>query len=173
MKVLLCSIIIFIILMVFSGCHRGMLLKVNKGEYDEPGVETGYVNLKGDTVIPMDRYAYCYTDTLETFAVVMKHSGECVAIDRKGEELFGVYWYDNGPDPLSDGLFRIIKNDRIGYADDEGRIVIEAQYKCATPFENGRAKVAYRCTKTPDGEYTVMESSKWFYIDKNGKRVEE
>ena len=37
----------------FSQSKDDYLIKVFKGEYDEPGVESGYINLKGDTIIPI------------------------------------------------------------------------------------------------------------------------
>jgi WG containing repeat len=135
----------------------------------------GYKNSKGDTIIPFGKYMQCFTDTFIHFAIVYDKNNtdsKMVAINQKGEIIFDVYTYDNGPDYFSDGLFRIKRNDKIGYANGKGEIVIEPVYACANPFENGKAKVALQCTLTKEGEYTRQESDAWFYIDKNGNKVE-
>jgi hypothetical protein len=177
------TIIIFIIIISCSG-HRNQQNKINsspklikfiKGDVDEPGVPCGYINEKGDTVIPIGKYLFCYTDTIETFGIVGQE-GERFAllgIDQNDSVLFEVYWFDNGPDYPRDGLFRIISNDKIGYADSLGQIVIQPQFKCANPFENGRARVALDCkveVRDVDG-HGEMVSDSWFYIDTNGNRI--
>ncbi|MFC2087183.1 WG repeat-containing protein [Bacteroidota bacterium] len=149
------------------------LIKIIEGEYDEPGVKCGYMNLKGDTIIPLGKYLYCYTDTLKNFAVVLDHDYRCLAIDRKGKELYEVYWYDNGPDYVSDGLFRIVKNGKIGYANEHGNIVIKPVFECANPFEHGIARVTYKCERTVEGEHVRMKSTGWFYINTNGQKVSD
>lgn len=47
--------------------------------------------------------------------------------------------------------------DKYGYVDENGNVVIKAQYSHAYPFENGRAKVS--------------KGDKWGYIDTKGKAV--
>lgn len=52
--------------------------------------------------------------------------------------------FDNGPDYFSDaeGLARYVDdNGRIGFVDAELNIVIPAQFTCAFPFRNGKARV--------------------------------
>ncbi|CAN0515193.1 unnamed protein product, partial [Phaeothamnion confervicola] len=143
------------------------LLKV----YEQPGEAgaAGYVSVKGDTVIPAGKYAHCYTDTIKTFGIVMTQDKRLIGIDKNQKELFEVFWFDNGPDYVSDGLFRIVKDNKIGYADENGKITIEPQYDCAYPFENGVAKVSRNCTTTQDGEHTTWESDHWEVIHKDGK----
>jgi hypothetical protein len=83
-----------------------------------------------------------------------------------------VFLYDNEPDDASDGLFRIIKNMKIGYADaTTGKVIIVPQFECAFPFENGRAKVSYNCTSKSYREHYAWISDNWFYIDKKGKKI--
>jgi hypothetical protein len=147
------------------------LIKVFEGEYDELGVTSGYVNLEGDTIVPMGKYYYCYTDTLKNYAIVLKSNRDLIAIDRNGNELFEVYWFDNGPDYVEEGLFRIRKNGKIGFSDLDGKIVIEPQFDCAFPFENGRAKVSNNCKTIQEGEYSLWISEYWKYIDRNGKVI--
>ena len=149
------------------------LLKFYEGPYDEPGAPCGYLDRQGDTVIPAGKYHYCYTDTLRSFAVVLEAGGRCVAVDRSGKALYEVYWYDNGPDYLSDGLFRIKKAGKIGYADEAGTIAIPPRFECAGPFEDGKARVALECTIAAEGEHASQRSDDWFYIGKDGERIGE
>lgn len=155
----------------FSQLKDDYLIKVFKGKYDEVGVESGYMNLKGDTVIPFGKYYYCYTDTLKNFAIVLKKKGPLIGIDRNENELFEVYWSDNGPDHVAEGLFRIKKDGKIGYSDTNGKIVIKPQFDCAFPFEKGKAKVSNDCKTVPDGEYSRWISENWKYIDSNGQTI--
>lgn len=148
------------------------LLKIINADFDEIGVESGYVNLNGDTIIPLGKYFYCYSDTLKEFAIVLTKEKKCIAIDREENILFEVFWYDNGPDYFSEELFRIIKNGKIGFANRKGQIIIEPEYECATPFENGKSKVTFNCTLKKVGEHWEMESNEWFFIDKAGKTLE-
>jgi hypothetical protein len=147
------------------------LFLISKSDLHESGVSCGYINQIGDTIIPIGKYQYCLSDTFTTYAMVGDTSG-FFAIDQKENRLFEVYWFDNGPDYIEDGLFRIKRNMKIGYANTKGEIVIEPQFECANPFENGKAKVAYNCQLLKVGEYTEMKSESWFYIDKTGKKIE-
>ncbi len=135
------------------------------------GSRMGYVNSSGDTVVAAGRYAYCYTDTIRNIGFVLDTNRVCLAIDNRGRELYQVYWFDNGPDYLSDGLFRMMRDSLIGYADSAGRIVIRPQYKCAGPFRQGRARVSYDCRLQKEGEHTLMQSTAWFFIDKKRNKL--
>jgi len=146
-------------------------------EWGDPFV---YVNQKGDTVIPSGLYAVGFWDTVTTCLLVVLPGtayDKVVGVDRRGRRLFDVYWYDNGPDYPRDGLFRIRRYGKIGYADRSGRVVIPARYACADPFYNGRARVALQCVSVPPAErdntreHTVIYNARWFYIDTNGRRV--
>ena len=150
------------------------LFRIYKGERYELGVPSGYVNQKGDTIIPIGKHFYCFLDTVITYAVVAdtgKVNSEAYAIDQKGNRLYEVYWFDNGPDHIKDGLFRIMRDGKIGFANAKGEIVIPPQFDCAGQFINGKAKVTYNCNLVKDDEHTLMQSNSWFYIDKTGKKM--
>ena len=52
------------------------------------------------------------------------------------------FHYDNGPDYVREGLYRIVDDrGRMGYADESGRVVIAPRFAFALPFEGGKAKV--------------------------------
>jgi hypothetical protein len=96
--------------------------------------------------------------------------GKWVIVDSQKTALYDVFIYDNGPDYPAEGLIRVLKNGKIGYADAKTYVlVIEPQFDCAFPFENGKAKVSNQCKTVKDGEYSVWESDAWQYVDKRGK----
>ncbi|NJO90703.1 MAG: WG repeat-containing protein [Chloroflexia bacterium] len=97
----------------------------------------------------------CFTDTIKTFGVVVDENSRFIAIDKGENVLFEVFRYDNGPDYFSEGLLRIVKNGKIGYANEQGKIVIEPQYDCAWPFANGKASVSNSCKVEKDGEHEI------------------
>lgn len=143
------------------------LLRVNDSVTDR----YGYVDAKGDTLIPMGKYPMCFTDTFKTFAVVTDPETGFVAIDRNQKVLFKVFPFDNGPDYTSEGYFRIEDGNKIGYADTTGKVAITARFGCAFPFEHGLAKVSDNCKTITEGEHSTWQSDSWYYIDKTGKRV--
>lgn len=148
------------------------LVKFYLGEFDELGVPSGYLNSQGDTVVPIGKYFYCYSDTISHFGLVMENnSGRIIGIDRNANELYEVFRYDNGPDPLQDGLFRIIDHRKIGYANHLGKIIIKPKFDCAYPFNDGFAKVSENCIIDQEGEHSIWKSKSWYLIDKNGNQV--
>ena len=174
MKKLIFGIIITFLISACSSKKENYLVKFHEGEFDEIGVPSGYLNSKGDTIIPIGKYYYCYTDTIRDFGMVIKKgTGKILGIDQNATELFEVFRYDNGPDYLESGLFRIIKNGKIGYANPNGKIIIEPSFVCAYPFEGDFAKVSDNCETIKDGEHSMWKSENWYQITKNGKRAEK
>lgn len=132
----------------------------------------GYNDFSGKAVIPAGKYAMCFSDTFFNYAIVQTLGGQFVLIDRQGKERYTIFNFDNGPDYPSDGLFRIVDQGKIGYADVKTyQVAIPARFTCAYPFENGVAKVSTDCSTKPDGEHQVWESEHWQYIDKTGKET--
>lgn len=143
-----------------------LLLKENSS-----GTGFSYGTPDGKEIIPAGKYQRCYTDTFRNYAIVYNQH-RMVAIDRNETILYEVFMFDNGPDYPSEGLFRMIQNGKIGYADAEnGQVVIPAQFDCAFPFENGKAKVSNACSTEKDGEYSLWTSNEWKYIDRTGKWI--
>jgi hypothetical protein len=133
----------------------------------------GYINSKGDTVIPFDKYTICYMDIIKQFGIVLLNEKGFVGIDNKDSILFNIFPYDNGPDEPSEGLFRIIKNGKIGYANLKGQIIIEPQFDCAESFKKGIAKVSDDCDEVKDGEHSSWMSDRWYFIDSSGIKIKE
>ena len=112
------------------------------------------------------------TNKIKAAPLTMKQTtnGKWVIMDSKKTTLYDVFPYDNGPDYPSDGLIRVVKNGKIGYADAKTyAIVITPQYDCAFPFENGKAKVSNNCKTVKDGEHSIWTSDAWQFVDKKGK----
>jgi len=156
------------LLVSFKTSRDFLILKTNKaGQY-------GYENSKGSVVIPFGKYLMCFTDTFKNYAIVEKPKLGFVVIDRKEKVLYSVFPFDNGPDYVKEGYFRIVKDGKIGFAASDFSVKIKPQFGCAFPFENGKAKVCYDCKTEPSTnmqEHHYWISKNWFYIDKEGKRI--
>lgn len=94
--------------------------------------------------------------------------------DERHSKRYPAFQFDNGDDYVEDGVYRIVdEQGRIGYADEKGKTVITPRFKCAFPFENGKAKVADSGTKKRyDAEHWYWESDGWYYIDKTGRKMD-
>jgi hypothetical protein len=147
--------------------HDDYLIRIHS-----PHSNFGYGNLKGKVVIPFGKYISCFTDTFRTFAIVCHPKMGFVAIDRNEKVLYKIFMFDNGPDEISEGLFRIIIDGKIGYANEKGKIVIQPKFECADPFKDGKAEVSLNCEKNViDQEHVGWKSDHWFYIDKTGNEI--
>lgn len=134
-----------------------------------------YVDKYGNVKIPPKKYT-SYTSVFRTYAIVFGPGG-LVAIDKKENVLYNVFVFDNGPDYPSEGLFRIIKNSKMGFANEEtGEIEIEPVYDFAFPFENGLARVNVGGHSEPvceGSEYHKWVGGKSGVIDRKGILVED
>ena len=160
--------------------YENLLIAHTNEKQLEVGAPVCYLNERGDTIVPYGKYRFCQTDTIRNIGFVYENiaNAKIVCIDVKGRKLFDVFQYDNGPDYIREGLFRIMdENGLIGFADLLGNEVIKPQFKFALPFENGKAKVTFsgESKDIPDsnGEKHYRESSDWYYIDKNGKILKQ
>lgn len=159
--------------------EKPILHAVTDEEFLEYGARVAYVDPKGDTIIPFGKYAYFETDTLMHYANVIEHPadtiyGRQIGIDRDQRILFDLVMFDNGPEPFHEGLIRVIRNGKMGYANERGRVVIPCIYEYAKPFENGIAEVTFDAVESRDldGHQTV-KSDDWFTIDKEGNRIKD
>ena len=156
---------------------RELLIAVTDEEYLQYGSNVAYINMKGDTVIPFGSFAYFGTDTLEYYANVLQHPddstyGRWVGIDRYGNILFDLVSFDNGPDYFVEGLTRVLRNGKMGYANEKGEVVIPCQYAFAKWFENGVAEVTFEAREYYDlDEHLLVESDSWFRINQYGDSV--
>ncbi|HXZ81231.1 MAG TPA: WG repeat-containing protein [Terriglobales bacterium] len=121
-------------------------------------------------------------------AQVFRNGGEprhgWMYVDRKGRVIVqGVPIIDNWADEFSEGLVRTVINEKYGFADRQGRIVVAPRYDWAAPFEKGHAEVCIGCREVcvkPDNmgadsdgdcEHHTVTGGEWFKINKLGRVV--
>ena len=166
------SIVILLFFLQIASAQKSVSDNYLISFFDSAKNAYGYKNVIGAVVIESGKYKMCFTDTFRTYAIVLKEGDGFVAIDRQQSVLYQVFPFDNGPDYYAEGLFRIVLNGKIGYADSAtGKVVIKPQFKCAYPFEHGVAKVSINCNNTSMGEYHYWVSKNWNYIDKKGNKI--
>jgi hypothetical protein len=143
--------------------------KVPLKSFEQDG-RYGFRDVRGTVVIPA-QYLSVYDFSSNGVAFVADDKGwSC--IDTKNKVLLEPFLYDNGPDYVSEELFRYIENKKIGFANPECSVVIKAEYDFAAPFEEGLAPVCNGCSVVSDGdEHSTIKGGTWGYIDKTGKLV--
>jgi hypothetical protein len=85
--------------------------------------------------------------------------------------IIGVPRMENWADSFHDGLVRVVRNKKYGFANRKGQIVISADYDGAMNFEKGTARVCRRCeSKCVDHEceYHVFAGGEWLQINTKG-----
>lgn len=159
---------------------KGKLIAHTFEKHLETGVPVCYLNEQGDTIIPYGKYKFCQINRIKNlvFTYENKQDARIVCLNSQGKELFYVFQYDNEPDKLREGLFRITdQNGLIGFADSLGNVVIKPRFKFAFPFENGKTKVTFsgesKAITDSKDEKHYWDSPEWYYIDTNGKILNE
>ena len=175
-----------VLIISYSSCDTPILMRYDATltahttePYLEVGVPVCYLNERGDTIVPYGKYRYCQTDTIKKIGFVYENKpkdARIICINDAGKELFYVFKYDNGPDYIQEGLFRIMNEDGlVGFADSLGNVIIEPQFKFAYPFKGGKTKVTLEGEQKEvpksEGEKHYWESGTWFYIDKRNKHL--
>ena len=160
----------------FDTIGTPMLFAVTDEKYLQYGARVAYVDNQGDTIIPFGKYAYYGTDTLIYYANVINSNdsavGSQIGINRNQKVLFELVMFDNGPEPFNDGLTRVLRNGKMGYANKYGQVVIPCIYDYAKWFDGGQAEVTFHATEYLDGgEHERVESDEWFTIDKRGQKM--
>jgi hypothetical protein len=128
------------------------------------------------TTFDINKYAY--------FAIFsMKGSPGWPAIDSNENILFQVYNTSYGeptPDYLIENKIRIIDSDnKIGFANEKGKIIIKPQFEIVTSFHNGKAIIGQSCDKIPwdahekedDCHHYSIVCKKYGYINELGEIV--
>jgi len=169
-KFVIISLFFFLFACSNSNKNANQILILHSSEKGEVEMYS-YLTQEGDTVITEGKYVVCFSDTIKTMGFVYSAETGWMAIDNKGDKLFDVYTFDNGPDYESEGLFRILKNNKMGFANSEGKIIIEPAFDFVYPFEDGKAKFGVSCKKTSDGEHEQIDCLEWYFIDKQGRKI--
>lgn len=132
----------------------------------------GYVDSSDHWVIPARWTEVTYFTSYGTAIVSADRS--TYIIDRSGQVLATPFFYDNAPDPLQFGFFRIRdpKSGKTGYLSEDGSFKIPPQWDYATPFQNTFACVCDNCL-VPNGEYREIGVGHWRMIDREGKVIRD
>ena len=138
--------------------------------FEDVDATLGYVDSSGKVVIPAGKYPYIFTAEFDKIAfVLLKVRKGVYAIDRNEKILFQVCSYEIGPDIVSNGLFRIIENGKIGFANMNGEIVIKPRFQFVYPFqENGFAIFCENGTWSMLDKYIPVIKGKWGVINRQG-----
>jgi hypothetical protein len=104
-------------------------------------------------------------------APVYSHEEGWMYVNRRGRVvLSGVARMDNWADTFHDGLVRVVRNGKYGFANRKGTIVVPAAYDGALNFENGAAEVCNNCRcDERDSEHCALTGGQWSRIDTSGR----
>lgn len=145
-----------------------------------------FLNEKGETIKELDTSKYIISFNTDNkykyFAVfaIKGESGWC-AIDANEKILFKIYNTsigDPSPDEIVDNKIRIVgENNKVGFADFKGNIIIEPQFETATSFHKGKAIIGESCDKIPwdnhakesDCHHYSIECKKYGFINTKGE----
>ena len=145
------------------------------------------INEKGEIIKQLDSTKYIISfnrDNYESFAVFgIKGERGWSAIDINEKKLFEVYNTSFGeptPDQIVENKIRIVdENNKIGFADNKGKIIIKPQFEIATTFHKGKAIIGKGCEKIPWDEHAKEEDCQHFsivckkhgYINEKGEEI--
>ena len=152
---------IALLLLMFNNVYGQKKFKV---EAKETGTWRGrycLVDEQGNVIRQLDssKYYISFNNGRYGYFAVFgkKGSSGWIAIDANENELFKVYntsFGEPSPDNLIENKIRIIdKNEKIGFANDKGEIIIMPQFEIASPFHNGKAIIGQTCKKIPWEEH--------------------
>lgn len=159
------KIYIFLVVSIIMQADNTWYLRENKNN------DFYFVDRQNKIMIPPKKYKMIFTENFNNFAIVVNLESKVVAINKNEELLYEVFVYDNGPDYINDGLFRIVKNGKIGFANEEGEIVINPTYDFADFFVKGYSIVNLGGEKIYHGENWSWAGGKWGVIDKKGEII--
>ena len=93
-------------------------------------------------------------------------------VNRRGKVIVsGVPVMDNWADSFHNGLVRIVRNGKYGFANSRGQVVVPPIYDGAMNFENGSAEVCKGCENKcaeRECEHYAFAGGKWFRINTKG-----
>ena len=94
-----------------------------------------------------------------------------VGINRDEEVLFQLMQHGREPDFPREGVFRIVVDDKIGFANLDGEIVVPPVYDMVLPFNEGVAAYCENCGTDRSGLSAKWSNGTWGFIDKTGEVV--
>lgn len=165
--------LLIILLSIFSSVHSQEKFKIKAEKTSNWKSIYCIVNEKGETIKKLDSAKYTISfnrDNYQSFAIfIIKGESGWSAIDINEKILFKVYNTSEGepsPDELVENKIRIIdKNDKIGFADSNGKIIIEPQFEIVTTFHKGKAIIGKNCKNIPWDEHAEENDCHHYSIE--------
>jgi hypothetical protein len=142
----------------------------------------GYKDRKGNIVIPA-KFRVTHPFNVYGFAnISFQEFAHRYKINKKGEILYEMFSFDNGPDYVSQGMTRCVKDGKFGFADEvTGKVVISPRFDFAHPFHFSApitlvcqgCKVVSKCSCSikPGEPQSDFSKAKWGLIDKKGREI--
>lgn len=177
------SKIIFLLLLIpiISFSQKKEVLKYFKSKDSLVGVK----DQNGNIIIPAEFRVYSVLEdgdlvTEETIYFDGSKKDEAqekdawgYVYDKKGNFLYRPFFYDNGADYFSEGVRRFVKNGKVGFADRNGKTIIEAKHDFVSPFNYGYAAFCDGCDweKTGD-EHKSIVGGTWGVMNFKGEIVQ-
>lgn len=163
---------ILVIFVLFFSCSTQRKFQII---YDqEKGIN--YIAVENEKKLkPLDKkYILAFQpDKFEYFKILNGEKNNWDAIDIDGKKIFEVP--DEGykiPSPayLSEDRIRFIENGKIGFRNQNGKIIIPPKFEYAEEFNNGKSVIGEKCIhKKIDDEHYITECLKYGLINKKGK----
>jgi hypothetical protein len=156
------------------------------------GKQMGLVDAMGKVVVKPEWDQIICELTNGRHAV--KKDGKCHVVDASGNNIGPLPWDDMAVEDPCEGLRRVWRNKKVGFADADGKVVIEPTWDAACNFADGLAKVVKdkkegfishsgklqvdldwddndASNRFSEGLANVKSDGKWGFIDKTGKAV--
>lgn len=148
----------------------------------------GFKDSKGKVVVPPQYEMVGDPAPGEALIPVVKNR-TFLRMDQNGHIRFESVFFDNAWDYYEDGLSRFLRNNKVGFHDEKGNVVVKPEYDFASPFKNGYSNVCVGCYAfyptspkyqplTSGGSYNVkqdeymqVEGGKWGVINTKGQVV--
>jgi len=173
------KLLLFFLLILFPtlslSAQKNKLTRFCQETFD--GIACGYSNKEGDTIVQAGKYNNLPEKIKKPIIVqYTMEPNKWVMVDDNGLEMYQIYALGEDPDNFNEGLLRIIRQDKIGFINRKGQIVIFPKYCQATPFFKGKSIANINATKvdksTTDTQNSISwEGGNWGVIDIKGNVV--
>lgn len=143
-------------------------VKNQKGEIIIPAQFKIFSDLKDGEVVEWETILFDGNKTGEN----QEKNAWGYVYDRKGNFLYQPFMYDNGPDYFVEGLRRFVKKGKIGFADRNGKVIIEPKHDFVDYFNYGYASFCDGCDwEKTDDEHKSIVGGKWGMMNAKGETV--
>jgi len=174
-------LLVILLIPILSFSQQKEVLKYFKSKDSLVGVK----NQKGKIIVPAQFKVFSYLkdgelvegetiyfDGFKKDEIKEKNAWGYV-YDKKGNFLYRPFFYDNGADYFSEGVRRFVKNGKVGFADRNGTVVIEANHDFASPFNYGYAAFCDGCDwEKTDDEHKAIVGGDWGVMNFKGEIVQ-